>query len=296
MHSQTFRHLFRFDSCKLYSCTFLMAVIIGGCTVHHDIHNNHAAFLSQQAFRMNAQSEVIPTEAYALQTLHKLSGRQKTLRVYIEGDGMAWATRNRPSLDPTPINPLVLNLMALDSYSDAAYIARPCQYIKESGCNVRVWTAERYSWAAVNSISAVLDKLKYRKHYQHLELIGYSGGATLALIVAAHRNDVRLVRTIAGNLDPHYVNNLHRVTPMPDALTPVHYLERLRTVPQQHLIGADDRVIPPEVFSAYRSKFDDTECIEGRVISGINHQQGWQQRWQELLVLLPPDCHAKTSD
>ena len=290
MRSQAFRYLFRLNRCKFHICTLLAAVITGGCTMHRDIPNDHAAFLSHQALIMNAQREVIATEAYALQTLHKLSGKQKTLRVYIEGDGLAWATRYRPSSDPTPINPLVLNLMALDNYSDKAYIARPCQYIKVYGCHVRVWTAERYSLAAMNSVNTVLERLKHKGDYQHLELIGYSGGATLALLVAAHRNDVRAVRTIAGNLDPHAVNNLHRVTPMPKALTPINYRDQLRMIPQQHLIGADDKVIPPEIFTAYRAKFDDTTCIEGRILSGVNHQQGWQEQWQELLALPLPDC------
>ena len=57
-----------------------------------------------------------------------ISPQPKTLRVYIEGDGHAWESRTRPASDPTPRNPVALDLAMADPGTDPVlYLARPCQ-------------------------------------------------------------------------------------------------------------------------------------------------------------------------
>ncbi len=53
----------------------------------------------------------------------------------------------------------------------------------------------------VNSIHKTLDQIKTRYNASGFNLIGYSGGGAIAALVAADRNDILSLRTVAGNLD-----------------------------------------------------------------------------------------------
>ena len=198
--------------------TTVLFFLMSGCAGHID----HTRLMAKTAQQFHVDAQAIATSQHTLQAFHPMSSTSKILRVYIEGDGRAWASRYRPSRDPTPDNLLVLQLMSVDTTRDKAYIARPCQFIMTEKCSTQIWTKQRYSKAAVDSLDEALDRLKLKGSYQQLELIGFSGGATLALILAATRDDVLSVRTIAGNLDPAFVNKIHSVSKMPEAMNPVH--------------------------------------------------------------------------
>ena len=264
----------------------ILSLILSGCSTRID----HQLTISQRALQLSGKGVVIPAESYLLQTLQVMPGSKSTLRVYLEGDGRAWVRRNRPSTDPTPGNLLVLDLMAKDPYPDRVYIARPCQFVKSSACEIKVWTDLRYSQEAVSSLNRALDILKTQGNYQKFELIGFSGGATLALLAAAARDDITSVRTIAGNLDPEFVNRFHKVSAMPQALNPVSRISRLEIIPQLHFYGTGDPVIPPQVFRAYQEKFKSTECVKGYPVAGASHLQGWREAWKQLLNQPLPNC------
>lgn len=53
--------------------------------------------------------------------------RNGVLTIYIEGDGLAWLSRARPSDDPTPNHALGLQLALRHPDNAVAYLARPCQ-------------------------------------------------------------------------------------------------------------------------------------------------------------------------
>ena len=257
--------------------------------------SNHTDTIAQQAKKLGAYPEALQTPYYTLQTLQMTTHQSKTLRAYIEGDGRAWASLTRPSSDPTPQDFLVIDLMALDPTPDKVYIARPCQFIKTNQCSVNTWTMQRYSKQAVTALNDALDKLKKKWGYQSFELIGFSGGATLALLSAAHRQDVISVRTVAGNLTPSYVNTFHNVSPMPEALNPVDYAKALSNIPQLHFYGTRDSVIPPHVYSTYKASFSKQDCIHGLSIAGATHMKGWRKQWTELLGHSLPSCSTNKS-
>lgn len=76
-------------------------------------------------------------------------------------DGHAWATRLRPSLDPSPKKPLIARL-AFEDPTPGIYLARPCQHIKTAGCHPRLWTSHRLSEEVVSSLGQALDQIKLR--------------------------------------------------------------------------------------------------------------------------------------
>lgn len=207
------------------------------------------------------------------------------LRVYIEGDGFAWVNRTRPSDDPTPRNPVGLKLAAADPSANVLYLARPCQFIGPplpAPCQPGVWTDQRFSAAVVEAMDAALSQVKTQYPQAEFELVGYSGGGNIAALLAARREDVRVLRTVAGNLDVAYVNALHHVTPMPDAQSAINVAASLKNLPQIHYSGASDSTVPPAVAVRFRQATG-PRCTQVVVIPGMDHGGDWAAVWPELL-------------
>ena len=64
------------------------------------------------------------------------------LHVYLDGDGTPWLRRTLVAADPTPRNPLVLELMAQDP-NPAIYLGRPCYHGQSASsvCSSEWWTS-----------------------------------------------------------------------------------------------------------------------------------------------------------
>lgn len=207
----------------------------------------------------------------------------KVLRVYIEGDGLAWRTRRQLSAHPTPVNPVALRLMLVDPSPDKLYIARPCQFVQTAFCQSRYWSMDRYHEDVVSAVASVLSQFKQARGYAQVELVGYSGGAAVALLLAALRDDVLSVRTVSGNLDHAEFCRLHHVTPLSGSLNPVDYAASLQLIPQLHFIGGQDSVVPIEIFNSYVSCFADPHQVKAHVVSGVGHRDGWLEQWVDLV-------------
>ena len=201
------------------------------------------------------------------------------LRVYLEGDGRAWATPSQPSQDPSPRQLLVARL-AFDDPQPSLYLARPCQFVRAPGCQPLLWTDRRFSPEVLDSLDAALSRIKATYHNQSFELIGYSGGGALALLLAARRDDVAQVQTLAGNLTPREWVKLQKLTPLRGSLEPLDYRQRLAGLPQRHLAGGDDRIVPAELLRHYRTSLGPASCLETKVLPAIDHGTGWVQAWK----------------
>ncbi|NDV24807.1 alpha/beta hydrolase [Desulfovibrio sp. JC022] len=150
------------------------------------------------------QYEKIRTIDFDLVTYSRIEPGAENLTIYIEGDGQAWRTRSRVSFDPTPHNPLGFMLAALDPALSVVYLARPCQFVggtEARNCDVSCWTSGRFSKKNVQAIDEAISQVKQQAKAQKIHLVGYSGGGAIALLVAAQRDDILSVRTVAGNLD-----------------------------------------------------------------------------------------------
>ena len=217
------------------------------------------------------------------------------IRIYIEGDGKAWVRRGRPALDPTPVNRLthhlMLNDLSANTAVDIAYLARPCQYVQTSACKTTTWTFDRYNQEIVDVMNMAVDKIKTQGGYKKIELVGYSGGGTIALLLAALREDVISVRTVAGNLDPAFTNGLHGVSKIPTALNPGLFKQELALIPQIHFFGTEDNIITHKVSAHYQQSIGSSNCILIKPVTA-SHQSGWAEQWTELLQIIPT-CAAQ---
>ena len=223
------------------------------------------------------------------------------LNIYLEGDGLAWISRTEPSRDPTPDNPIALRLAAIDSAPNVVWIARPCQYtnvMENPSCKQYYWTIGRLAPEIVLAVDQAITAAKISANAKKIHLIGYSGGGGLVILIAARRNDVETIRTVAGNIDHEAFTSFHRVTPMSQSMNPASVATHINKIPQWHFYGEDDKVVPKLIGESYIRKAGVSSCSKIRVISGVSHDRGWEFHWPRLLQetsqeIINEDCKSR---
>ncbi|MES1943959.1 hypothetical protein PC39_07589 [Salinisphaera sp. PC39] len=204
----------------------------------------------------------------------------RSLHVYIEGDGRPWLHGVLASADPTPRTPYALALMGRDP-RPAIYLGRPCYFglADEPGCEPRLWTDARYGPEVVASMAAALDGLLAERGWPAVMLVGYSGGGTLAVLLADRVPGVRRVVTVAGNLDTDAWTAAHGYRPLAGSLNPMT-AARLAGVEHLHFAGAADANVSPGIARAFAERHG------GRVqvVEGFDHRCCWRERWPGLLL------------
>ncbi len=236
---------------------------------------------------------MVDTTTFRLTTRGHVREPGAPLRVYIEGDGHAWLNRHTPSPNPTPANPVGLYMAGAEPRPNVAYIARPCQYTplaRDDRCRTAYWTARRMGPAVVRAIDGAIDRWKGRAGAGRITLHGYSGGGGIAAILAARRDDVAAVRTVAANLDTRRFTRHHDVTPMHGSLNPADTAAKASRVPQLHFVGGADTIIPPLIAESYRRRAGRSACVRIVTVPGMDHHGAWAERWPRLLRRPLPDC------
>ncbi len=264
------------------SCVLIIS-LLSGCSVGQKVKTGE-----QLALQYGFEQKYYRTNLFTIVSLQKNISPNTTVTIYIEGDGRAWRNRRRVSANPTPADPIGLKLASVDSNNDIIYLARPCQFIdleREQHCQPEYWTSKRAGKEVVNALNDVVSTIKNEYDYEHVRLIGYSGGATIAAILAATRDDVIEFRSVAGNLDIAKFADYHNVTPLNGSINPVSLADKLVFVPQKHFFSSDDTVVVPKIIESYLASlaiFDpQLRCVMKAVLSGITHSKGWEAYWQQ---------------
>lgn len=206
------------------------------------------------------------------------------LHVYLGGDGTPWLGPGRPAVDPTPREPLVLRLMALDS-APSLYLGRPC-YLglnHSANCHSWHWTHGRYGEPVVASLAAVLQRILEEGGVSDLVLIGHSGGGALAMLLAERISGVSAVVTLAGNLDVVEWTRLHAYSPLRGSLNPADRAPLPPRILQWHWLGALDSNIPPNLVEPVVA---DGVSTRVEVLPGIDHSCCWEAVWPQLLKVM----------
>jgi hypothetical protein len=201
------------------------------------------------------------------------------LHVYLEGDGTPYLAHTIIASDPTPRAPLALELM-LEDPGPTLYLGRPCYLglAHDPPCGPAYWTSRRFSTEVVQSLAAALTLELRRAPRRHVTLIGHSGGAALAWLVAARVPAVDRVVTIAGNLDVAGWTRLHGYTPLSGSLDPMHEPSRAGLA-LVHLAGGADRNVPESLVRAAASRLGGTVIV----IPGFDHHCCWTEIWPRML-------------
>jgi hypothetical protein len=228
----------------------------------------------------------VPTDVFVLTAYRKITAPTQPIDVYIEGDGLAWLSDNQPSANPTPHKALGLRLATHDLSPNVLYIARPCQFTPfelDGHCSETYWTDRRFSEEVIRSVNQAIDKLTAITPRPRLNLIGYSGGGAVAVLVAARRSDVVSLRTVAGNLDHEEVNRLNEVSPLEGSLNAIDQAKKVQDIPQLHFSGSEDEIVPPSIAARFIAAMSSTRCARARIIESASHENGWEEVWQNLL-------------
>lgn len=251
----------------------------------------HADTLAQQT---GLQREEIAAGRFVLTAYVRITQPAQPLTVYIEGDGRAWLSRTQPSADPTPHNALGLQLAGADRAANVLYLARPCQFTpmeRNPDCAIPYWTGKRFAPEVIAAMDAAISHYTVAMPAPRLNLVGYSGGGAVAVLLAARRHDVASLRTVAGNLDHDAVNRWHKVSPMPESLNPIDVAAQVGRIPQRHFSGAEDRVVPTDVARDFVTRA--RPCARLSVVAGLGHESDWAAAWPRLLAE-PLPCTSAT--
>lgn len=260
-----------------FNTTILLFLLITACT------SSTQNIASRNAF----QQQQIQTAKFNLYSQQKITRIGAPVNIYIEGDGHAWTSRTRISSDPSPHVALVMQLAANDPNPNVVYLARPCQYSPQdlkTVCENKYWSSARYSPIVVQALDQAITAIKQKANAEHINLIGFSGGGTLAVLIAAQRKDISSIRTIAGNLDLNAMEKFHATSPLTESLDPISVAYKVRRIPQLHFVGDKDNVVPVHVvenFSEAAGISKDSIII----VHQATHNQNWQNVWKDLLAL-----------
>ncbi len=231
---------------------------------------------------LGVHREVIEGRGYA----HAIYARApaatgESLHVYLEGDGSPWMDETRVAEDPTPSEPVALGLLRADP-SPAVLVGRPCYHGLESAsrCDPRMWTSARYSEAVVASMAGAVQRVAARYRARRLVLIGYSGGGTLAMLLAERLANVRALITIAGNLDTDAWTQLHGYTSLTASLNPARRAPLPASIAQLHLAGGRDRNVPAALIEPVVRRQARAQL---RVYGDADHGCCWTRLWPQVL-------------
>jgi len=228
------------------------------------------------------ESRRITAGRIELQAWHPADFGGATLTVYIEGDGFAWRTPTRPSLDPTPIDPVALRLAIAHPSAQVAYLGRACQYVGTRDCTGNEWTDGRFSPALIAASDTALSRLKAEAGATRLILVGYSGGGAVASLLAARRSDVTRLITVAGNLDHRAWTGYHRIDALTGSLNPADATAQLADIPQIHYVGGRDAIIPPALVEGFARRFAAGHRPTVTVEPTFDHHCCWADAWPRL--------------
>lgn len=231
------------------------SLLLAGCT----------SFSAPESFRY----QEIDTEFFRLASWQKLTNASKPLRVYIEGDGYAFNAHGRPSSNPTPRETDFRALAFGDPHANVVYLARPCQYVKDSRCSRAHWSTARFSPQVIAAESQALAAVAGSRP---MTLIGFSGGAQIAGLAAVTAKDlnVRKIVTLAGNLDHPAWCRYHKLPALTQSLDLTDYWAAFEAIPQVHFVCEDDTVIPPDI--TIRRIGGNAPVV---VLPDASHASGW---------------------
>jgi hypothetical protein len=199
------------------------------------------------------------------------------LHVYLDGDGSPMLA-GVPSPDPTPREPLVLDLMALDPIA-SVYVGRPCYHgVRTAACRGAVWTSARYSDSVVASLVTVVRRVVQRDGARRVVWIGHSGGGALARLAAPRVPETVALVTIGANLSLGHWTTVRDMGRLDGSLDPAAAPPLPAQAYERHYVGSRDAIVPPAVVMA------GAPAATVVVVEGYDHVCCWRSRWPTMLA------------
>lgn len=203
------------------------------------------------------------------------------LHVYLEGDGVPFIQNRFVNTDPTSIKATALSLINQDQ-SRSILVGRPCYHGKLSGScsDNKWWTSHRYNLKVVEAMSHAINS--YNSNNDQVVLIGFSGGGTLAMLIADKINALKKIVTISANLDTNAWTHHHAFSPLSGSLNPMTNLFHSDDIAQLHLLGEQDKNIPYWLW-ADKLKSQNSTAVS---YPDFTHSCCWSSVWPKILKVI----------
>jgi len=225
--------------------------------------------LSACASRPNAEGwieKTIETKYLSFQVWEKEITPEQKLRIYIEGDG-----------NPTPDKPVAFELANRDTHQNVIYVSRPCQYVWCDECEKSaLWQEERYNAEIVEEMKKLIDYLMKKYKAPSVELIGYDGGATMALLLAP-KLPVERVITVGGIVNTKTYATSQKIVLNGD--NPMDIKNILAQISQVHYVGGKDKVVPRRMVEGFVDAMYKPKSVSVKIVPNATHTS-----WENLVI------------
>ena len=259
------------------AATLALAALLQSCA-------SPAERLLRRGEELGFSRKTLPAPGFQLEAFYKTGpASAKVLHVYLEGDGLPWASFRRVSADPTPRLLLMLDLMRQDR-APSLYLGRPCYngHAQDPGCTPLLWTYRRYAPEIVDAMAVALATFLLEHPYSGLVFLGHSGGGTLALLLARRFPGTLAALTLAGNADIDLWARHHGYTPLQGSLNPADFADG--SFAEIHFLGGKDRVIPPALIRPALQKRRNARI---ETVAEFDHVCCWDRLWPKILMAVP---------
>lgn len=218
--------------------------------------------------------------------------------VVIESDGADWGAGGLlPPANPTPhraVGAEIALVLSRGFRGEVIYLARHCQFIGQAlpafdmHCRENsLWTNGRFGASIVRDFLHILSTLPGRDGATSRSkwiLTGFSGGGTVAALLATELSEVQCLVTFAAPLDIEAWIGLHGLSPLDRSLNPADRIPVLETVTEKAFwFGERDYRVPLHT----AGRLLDVEPL-GRAVKsldGFTHRadSGWISHATQLL-------------
>ena len=218
----------------------------------------------------------IQTSTFKLALWQKITQPNLPYKFYLEGDGAAFRADGSVSHNPTPRGVTLRQIAYGDTYPNVIYLARPCQYVNDTLCEPKYWSTARFSDEVIR---AEYEAIKAVSTTNPVTLIGFSGGAQVAGLLAVKYPDVKLQKlvTIAGNLDVKSWTDYHRIAPLSLSDDLAKYRIEYAKFNQVHYVGLQDENIVPQITENFV-----TDKTKIKYIKKASHNRGWEAAYNMI--------------
>ena len=266
---------------RLKKAVVFTAFFLFGCS-SDQARINKAFYLAQQN---NYKHKIIKSSLFPIQIFYQENNSNHAV-IYLEGDGLVINKYGEVALDPTPTDPMALRLASIDKrHVTKIVINRPFHYIKSKHSDSRYWTTARYAPEVIQSILEVLRNCQKQFHFKTIEIVAYSGGASVALLLAPHLENIEQITSFAGNLDHKSWARYHNAGPLFESLDPLKNKAVLGHIPQVHFLGTIDENTTIDLGKQYKQQID-TNKVTIVTVEEFDHDSNWPSVWQEQLMKL----------
>ncbi len=229
------------------------------------------------------QASIIHTSIFPIQIFYQ-AHKSKHAIIYLEGDGLVINKYGEVAMNSTPTDPIALRLACADDRKlTKIVIHRPYHYIKDPNANSRYWTTARYAPEVIKSIAETIKNCQQQFSFSTMELVAYSGGASVALLLAPHLQNLQRITSFAGNLDHKDWTSYHNTNPLFESLDPLENKKILGEISQIHFLGTNDANTTVDLGLKYKQNINSDRVVI-TPIDGFEHDSDWPSVWKKQIV------------